>query len=165
MRHCYRHLRAHHHLARPMSTTPPCGQQSDARRPATYPELQDEGPRKLVVLGSEVGRNSNGDAQRLVRECKRPGSTTVLPSTLVEHVVCRSAAGGCQHCPRPAMAPTTACHQRRRPTARPCARSVFPAFCLQRRCHRGASCQRTCARSSCIGKINRYREPGWDLPS
>ena len=63
----------------------------------------------------------------------RPGSVTVLQSTagstgrsgfrldasLVGHAVCRSAAGGCQHCPRPAVAAAAACHQRRGPSARP----------------------------------------------
>ena len=89
---------------------------AERRKAATYPELQGAGPQKLVVLGST-----------------RPGSATVLQSTasstgrsgfrldasLVGHVVCRSAAGGCQHCPRPAVAAAAACHQRRGPSARP----------------------------------------------
>ena len=63
----------------------------------------------------------------------RPGSATVLQSTagftgrsgfrldasLVGHAVCRSAAGGCQHCPRLAVAAAAAFHQRRGPSARP----------------------------------------------
>ena len=49
-----------------MSTAPPCKQQA-----AAHPELQGEGPQKLVVLGSEVGGRFNGDAQRLVRDLGR----------------------------------------------------------------------------------------------
>ena len=63
----------------------------------------------------------------------RPGSATILQSTagstgrsgfrldapLVGHAVCRSAAGGCQHCPRLAVAAAAAFHQRRGPSARP----------------------------------------------
>ena len=83
-------------------------------------------------------RNSSCLATRSQRRCTafgtRPGPTTSdtkhcagprgrcgfrLDASLVGHAVCRSAAGGCRHCPRPAMAPTAACHQRRGPTARP----------------------------------------------
>ena len=99
---------------------------AERRKAATYPELQGAGPQKLVVLGSEVGGRFNSDAQRLVRDRSRQstaGSTGRsgfrLDASLVGHAVCRSAAGGCQHCPRPAVAAAAACHQPRGPSARP----------------------------------------------
>ena len=71
--------RGSRNLARPTSTALPFGQQSDAK-PRPYPELQKEGPQRLVVLGSEVGGRFNGDAHCLLRDLVRVRACRAPPA-------------------------------------------------------------------------------------
>ena len=53
---------------------------AERRKAATYPELQREGPQRLVVLGSEVGGRFNGDAHCLLRDLVRVRACRAPPA-------------------------------------------------------------------------------------
>ena len=53
---------------------------AERRKAATYPELQREGPQRLVVLGSEVGGRINGDAHCLLRDLVRVRACRAPPA-------------------------------------------------------------------------------------
>ena len=102
---------------------------AERRKAATYPELQGAGPRSSSYLEAKSEGASTAIRTVWYETCfgtvlqSTAGSTGRsgfrLDASLVGHAVCRSAAGGCQRCPRPAVAAAAACHQRRGPSARP----------------------------------------------